>query len=45
MRRDAERHQERAAVVNVPLLIQEAVAAPQRYTPDDAFCIAYSAAQ
>lgn len=45
MRRDVERHQERAAVVSVPLLIQEAVAAPQRYTPDDAFCIAYSAAQ
>lgn len=45
MRRDVERHQERAAVVSVPLLIQEAVAASQRYTPDDAFCIAYSAAQ
>jgi len=35
----------RAAVVSAALLIQEAVAAPQRYTPDDAFCIAYSAAQ
>lgn len=35
----------RTAVVSVPLLIQEAVVAPQRYTPDDAFCIAYSTAQ
>lgn len=42
--RDAERHTGRP-VVSALLLIQKAVAAQQRYTPDDAFCIAYSATQ
>lgn len=41
----ARRRASRRPVVSAPLLIQKAVAAPQRYTPDDAFCIAYSTAQ
>lgn len=32
-------------VVGALLLIQKAVAAAQRYTVDDAFCIAYSTVQ
>lgn len=35
----------RVAVVRALLLIQKAVAAPQRYTAGDAFCIAYSTVQ